>query len=74
MRNTNILPFKDYFVLKDDQTNSLQITTFGSGETIVESKLMLLKFMYRVIRPHLHERGAIIHAAYHIRERCFIST
>ena len=46
MRNTNILPFKDYFVLRNNETNSLHIATFSSGETIVESKLMLLKFMY----------------------------
>ena len=27
-----------------------------------------------LIRPHLHERGAIIRAVYHVRERRFIST
>ena len=32
MRNTNILPFQDYFVLKNDYTDSLHIVTFGSGE------------------------------------------
>ena len=46
MRNTNILPFQDYFVLKNDYTDSLHIVTFGPGEKIVVSKFRLLKFMY----------------------------
>ena len=48
MKNANILPFQDYFVLKNDYTDSLHIDTFGPGEKIVVSKFRLLKFMYWV--------------------------
>ena len=33
-----------------------------------------LLYLLEIIRPHLHERGAIIRAVYHVRERRFIST
>ena len=36
--------------------------------------VVILFYPFESIRPHLHERGAIIRAVYHVRERRFIST
>ena len=42
--------------------------------SIFFSKISWIGPCVSTIRPHLHERGAIVRAVYHVRERRFIST
>ena len=56
---------------------NLKLSVFFSYK--IEKKTELEKFVFYIvefdpIRPHLHKRGAIIRAVYHVRERRFIST
>ena len=54
--------------------NSVFHSIYYSYYLYIASYLLPHPLTYLVIRPHLHERGAIIRAVYNVRERRFIST
>ena len=54
--------------------NAKQTGTFVSHRAVGRFQNLLGQIKRKEIRPHLHERGTIIHAVYHVREQRFIST